>query len=174
MIFYSLRWRLQISLTLNSDIQGSFKKFSLLCRQAEMVFVIVWFLHHFTLKPVPSVNGVWIITFVSHLHVWVTKFKPSLLFFKLPVLTSNNVIWVNFSTILFDETQYVCQNIHGAHMLVCYEVINLFIKSQNFLLMVCDGLSMFFLHFVCKLPPNMRKQHIAAVSSEVFCLWLLA
>ena len=68
-----------------------------------MVFVILWFLDHFTLKPVSSVNGVWIITFVSHLHVWVTEFKPSLMFFQLPVLTSSNVILVNFSAIPFDE-----------------------------------------------------------------------
>ena len=174
MIFYSLRWSLQISLTLNSDIQGSFKKFSLLCRQAEMVFVIVWFLHHFTLKPVPSVNGVWIITFVSHLHVWVTKFKPSLLFFKLPVLTSNNVIWVNFSTILFYEDQHAVKTSTTGYVSLCYEVINLFIEPQNFLLVACDGLLMVFFHFICKLLSNMRKQHIPAVSSEVLYLWLLA
>ena len=63
-----------------SDIQGSFKKFSLLIRQAKMVFVIVWFLDHFTLKSIPFMNNVWMITFVSHLHVWVTKFKPLLIF----------------------------------------------------------------------------------------------
>ena len=32
---------------------------------------------------------------------------------------------------------------------------------------------MVFLHFICKLLSNMRKQSIAAVSPEVFCLWLL-
>ena len=32
---------------------------------------------------------------------------------------------------------------------------------------------MVFLHFVCKLLSSIRKQHIAAVFSEVFCLWLL-
>ena len=36
-----------------------------------------------------------------------------------------------------------------------------------------NGLLMVLLHFLCKLLPNMRKQHIAAVSPEVFCLWLL-
>ena len=81
-----------------------FKKFSLFFHQAEMVFVIVWFLYHFTLKPVLLMNGVTIITFVNHLHVWVTKFKPSLMFFKLPVLASNNVVWMTFSAVLFDET----------------------------------------------------------------------
>ena len=86
-------------LVLNIYIQGSFKKFSLLFGQAEMVFVIVWFLDHFTFKPVPSVNGVWIIAFVSHRHVWVTKFKPLLMFFQLPVLTSNNVVWMPFVTV---------------------------------------------------------------------------
>ena len=125
-------------------------------------FVVIWFLDHFMLKPVPSVNGVWIIAFVSHLHVWVTKFKPSLVFFKLPVPTSNNVIVVNFSAILFDEVQHV---IKTSRVPVCYEVINLFIKPQNLLLMllisklmglylivtVCYGLLMFFLYFFCKL-----------------------
>ena len=78
--------------TLNNDIQGSFKKFSLFFRLAEKVSIIVWFLNHCTLEYVPSVNGVWIIAFVSHLHVWVTKFEPSLMVFKLSVLTSNNVV----------------------------------------------------------------------------------
>ena len=88
-------------LILNSDIQGSFKKFLLLLGQAEMVFVVVWFLDHFTLKPVPSVNGVWVIAFVSsHHHAWVTKSKP------LSVLTSNNVVWMPFFTVLFDEAQH--------------------------------------------------------------------
>ena len=68
-----------------------------------MVFVVFWLFDHFALKSVPSVNGVWIITFVNHLHAWVTKFKPSLMLSQLLVLTSNNVIWVNFSAILFDK-----------------------------------------------------------------------
>ena len=37
-----------------------------------------------------------------------------------------------------------------------------------------DDLLMFFLYFICKPLPNMRKQHIKIVPSEVFCLWLLA
>ena len=41
----------KISLTLISDIQGSFKKCPLLFRQAEMVFVIIWFFDHFSLEP---------------------------------------------------------------------------------------------------------------------------
>ena len=71
-------------------------------------------------------------------------------------------------------------------MPVSSEVINLFIKSQNVLLMffVCkleglyliifyfNGLLMPIFHFVCKLLSKMRKQHIAAVS-EVCSLWLL-
>ena len=32
---------------------------------------------------------------------------------------------------------------------------------------------MVFLYFVCKLLSNMRNQHITAVSSEVFCFWLM-
>ena len=84
-------------------MKDSLKKFSLLFRQAEMVFVIVWFLDHFTLEYVPSMNSIWIITPVSLLHVWVTKFKASLIFFKLSILTSNNVIWVGLFAILFDK-----------------------------------------------------------------------
>ena len=71
------------SLILNSNIKDSLKKFSLLFRQAEMVFVIVWFLDHFTLEYVPSVDGVWIITATGLLHVWVMKLEPCLIFFKL-------------------------------------------------------------------------------------------
>ena len=78
------------------DIPGSFKKFPLLFRQAKTI-VIIWLFDHFKSKTVPSMNGVSIITFINHLHAWATKFKPSFTFFKLPVLTSNNVIWVNFS-----------------------------------------------------------------------------
>ena len=85
------------------------------------------------LKPVPSMNGIWIITFVSHLHVWVMKFKPSLMFFKWPVLTSNNVVWINFSAILFDEVQHVVKISTTGYVPVFYEVINLFIKPQNFI-----------------------------------------
>ena len=116
-----------------------------------------------------------------------TKFKPSFMFFKLSLLTTNNVIWVNFPTIPFDETQDVVKISTTGYVPVCYEVISPFVKPQNFLLMfficklkgfyliftTCNGLLMVFLHFDCKLLLNMRKQHIAAVSSEVFCLWLL-
>ena len=94
-------------LVLNSDVQGSFKKFSRLFRQAEMVFVIVWLFDHFTLEPVPSVNGVWIIAFVSHHHAWVMNSKPLLMFFQLSILTSNNVVWMPFLTVLLDEAQHL-------------------------------------------------------------------
>ena len=71
-----------------------------------------------------------------------------------------------------------------AMCLFFYEVIKLFIKPQNFLLMffICelkglhliifffDGLLMFFLYFVYKSLPKMRKQHIQTVSYEVFFL----
>ena len=36
-----------------------------------------------------------------------------------------------------------------------------------------NGLLMVFHHFTCKLLPNMRRKHIAAMSSEVFCPFLL-
>ena len=94
-------------LVLNSDVQGSFKKFSLLFRQAEMVFVIVSLFDHFTLEPVPSVNGVWIIAFVSHHHAWVMNSKPLLMFFQLSILTSNNEVWMPFLTVLLDEAQHL-------------------------------------------------------------------
>ena len=186
-IFYGLIKGYDISLTLNSDIQGSFEKFLLLFRQAKMIVVIIWLSDHFTLQPVPSVNSIWMITFVNHLHVWVTKFKPLLMFFQLLILTPNNAIWVNFSAILFNETQQVVKASTAGYGPVCCEVINLFIKPQKFLLMSLlsklegfyliifffDGLLIFFLHFVCKLLSNMRKQHIAAVSPEVFLLPLV-
>ena len=72
-----------------------------------MIFVVIWFLDYFTLEPVPLVNGVWIIAFVNHPHVWATKFKPLLMVFQLTVLTSNNVVWMPFPTILFDEAQHL-------------------------------------------------------------------
>ena len=126
---------------LNSDIQGSFKKFSLLFRQPKMIFVIIWFFDHFMLKPVPLVNGIWIVAFINHLHVCVTKFKPSLMFFKLLVLALNNIVWVNFFAVLFDETQHIVKTFTKGYVPVCYEIVNRFIKPQNFLLM----------GFICKL-----------------------
>ena len=93
------------SLVLNSDTQGSLKKFLLLFGQAEMICVIVWFLDYFMLKPVPSVNDVWIFTYISHHNSWITKFKTLPMFFQLPILTSNNVVWMPFLTVLFDEEQ---------------------------------------------------------------------
>ena len=72
-----------------------------------MAFAIVWFLDHFTLEYVPSMNSIWIITPAGLFHVWVTKFRTFFIFSKLPILASNNLIWVNFSAILFDEAQHV-------------------------------------------------------------------
>ena len=115
---------------LNNDIQGSLKKFSLFFRQAEMVSVIVWFLDHFTLDYVPSVNRVWIIAFVCHLHVWVTKFELSLIFFKMPILTSNNVIWMLFSAIFFYKAQHIVKIFTTGYVPVFYDVINLSIKFK--------------------------------------------
>ena len=104
-------------------------------------------------------NSIWIITPVSLLHDWVTQSEPSLIFFKLSILTLNNVIRVNLFAILFDETQHVVKTSATGYVPVFYEVINVFIKLQNFMLIVlisklkglylivtvCDGLSMFFL-----------------------------
>ena len=58
------------------------------------------------------------------------------MFFQLPVLTSNNVKWVNLFAVLFDKTQHVVKTSTADHVLVFYEVINLFIKPQNNLLML--------------------------------------
>ena len=188
-LFHSGKDPCRSYLVLNSNIKDSLKKFSILFRQVEMVFVIVWFLDHFTLEYVPSMNTIWIITFVSLLNVWVTKFKTSLKFFKLSILTSNNVICVGLTTVLFDEAQHVVKTSLMGYVPVFYEVINLFIKPQYFLLMllICkfkglylnvtvenccifffDELLMFFLYFVCKLLSNMRKEHTTTVSTEVF------
>ena len=95
-------------MALNSNIKGSFKKFLLLFCQAEMVFVIIWFFDQFSLKPVPSMNG---------------------------VLAPNNVIWVSFSAILFDDIRHVVQRSTPGHVPVSYEIINHFIEPHNFLLM---------------------------------------
>ena len=63
------------------------------------------------------------------------------MFFKLSVLTSNNVLWENLSAIFFDETQHVVKTSTAGYLSLCYEIINLFIEPQNFLLMF----------FICKL-----------------------
>ena len=119
----------------NSDIKDGFKKFSLLFRQAKMVFVIVWFLDHVTLEYVPSMNSIWIITPAGLFHVWVTMFNTLFIFFKPSILTSNNVIWVGLLPILFTEAQHVVEISTTGYVPVFYEVINLFIKPQTFLLM---------------------------------------
>ena len=139
-------------MALNSDIQGSFKKCSLLFCQPKMVFVVVWFLDHFTLESIPLINSIGIVAFVNHLHVWVTKFKPSFMFFQLLILTLNNVIWVDFSAILFDETQRFVKASAVGYVPVCYEVINLFIKPQNFLLMffICKRKGLYLIIFFFK------------------------
>ena len=105
-----------------------------------MVFVIVWFLDYFTLEYIPPVNSIRIITPAGLFHVWVTNFKRFFIFFKLPILTSNNVIWVGLLAILFDEAQRVVKISTTGYVPVFYEVIDLFIKLQKFLLF-----------FICKL-----------------------
>ena len=118
-----------------------------------MVLVVVWLLYHLTLKSAPSVNCVWDIAFVNHFHVWVRKFKPSLMFLQLLELTSNNVVWVSFFAFLFDKTQYVVKISTTEYVPDCYEIVNLlffflqglsmlFIEPQNLLLM---GLTFFFI-----------------------------
>ena len=99
-----------------------------------MVFVIVWFLNHFALEYVPSMNSISIITSASLLHVWVTKFKTFFIFFKLSILTPNNAIMVDLFTILFDEAQHVVKISTMEFVPVFYEIVNFFIKPQNFML----------------------------------------
>ena len=134
----------------NSDIKDGFKKLSLLFRQANMVFVIVWFLDHFTLEYVPSMNSICIITPVGLLHVWITKFQTFFIFFKPSILTSTNLVWVSLFAILFNEAQHIVKISTAGYVSVFYEVINSFIKPQNFLLMF----------FICKLkgPKIISKQ----------------
>ena len=117
----------------NSNIKEGLKKFLLLFRQAKMVFVIIWFLDHFTLEYVPPVNSIWIVTPATLFHVRVKKFKTFFIFFKLSILTSNNVIWVGLLAILFNEAQHVVKTSTTGYVPVFYEVINLFIKPQDFL-----------------------------------------
>ena len=83
------------------------------------------------------------------------------MFLKVPILTLNNVVWVNFFVVLFDETKHVVKTSTVGYVPVCYKVINLFIKPQNVLLMfliielkgllltvtACDGFLMFLLYF---------------------------
>ena len=122
-------------MVLNSDIKDSLKKSSLLLCQAKMAFVIIWFSDDFTLEYVPSVNSIWIITPAGLFRVWVTKFRTFFIFFKLSILTLNNVIWMALLSILFDEAQDVVKISTTGYVPVFYEVINLFIKPENFLLM---------------------------------------
>ena len=130
-----------------------------------MIFIVVWLHYHFTLKSTLTVNCVSIITFIGYLHVWVTNSKPSLTFFQLHLLTLKNIIWENFAAVLFDKTQHVIKTSTTDYVPVSNEIINLFIKPQNFVLKglafffirklkglylivtVCCGLLMFFLYF---------------------------
>ena len=96
-------------LVLNSDIKDSLKKSSLLFCQDKMILVIVWFLNHFSLEYFPPVSSIWIIAPASLLHFWVTRFKTFFIFFKLSILTLNNVIWEGLFAILFDEAQHVAK-----------------------------------------------------------------
>ena len=134
--------------------QGSFKKCSRLFSQAKTFRVVVW-----------------AIAFIIHLHVWVEEPKPSLTFLQLPVLTSNNVVWVRFLAVLFDETQHVVKISRMRHMPVYYEISNmllfllqglpmLFIESQNLVLM---GLTFFF---ICKLK---RLKAVCEVFNFIAC-----
>ena len=77
-------------------------------------------------------NSIWIITPAGRLHVWVKKFKTFFIFFKLSILTSNNLIWVCLFAISFDEAQHVVKIYTMGYVPVSYEAINLFIELQRF------------------------------------------
>ena len=47
-----------------------------------MVFVIIWFLDHFTLEYIPSMNRIWIITSASLFHVWQRSLRHFLYFWS--------------------------------------------------------------------------------------------
>ena len=82
---------------------------------------------------------------------------------------------------LFDKTQHVVKTSAAGYVPVCYEVINLFIKPQNFLLMgfickfkglclivmACDGLLMFFLDLFDSCIKSTRYD----VFQDVFLKW---
>ena len=93
-----------------------------------MVFVKVWFLVHFTLEYVPSVNSIWIITPAGLLRVLVTKFKTYFIFFKLYILTLNNVIWVDLLAILFNEAQHVVKISTTGYMPAFSSIFSLSLK----------------------------------------------
>ena len=54
----------------------------------------------------------------------------------MSILTLNNVIWMDLLAILFDEARHVVKTSATGYVPVFYEVINFFIKPQNFLLML--------------------------------------
>ena len=58
------------------------------------------------------------------------------MFLQLPVLTLINIVWVNLFGALFHEVQHVVKTSATGFVTVCYEVINLLIHPQNFLLML--------------------------------------
>ena len=58
MIFCGRDKDYKILSSLNSNIKNGLKKFSIFFHQAEMVFVIVWFLNHFALEYVSSMNSI--------------------------------------------------------------------------------------------------------------------
>ena len=73
----------------------------------------------------------------------------------------------NFCNWSLYTSLYVCNaTLSCSRFLIIIEQCNCCILFFNDLLMV-------LIHFVCKLLSNMRKQHIAVVSPEVLCLWLL-
>ena len=122
-------------LKINVLLLNKCSKCLLLFSQTKMALVEVWLFGDFTLKSTPSVNCIWIITFFSHLHIWVTKSKPLIMLFQLAIVTSNNVAWMNFSTVLFGEAQHVVKTSTAGYVSICYDIINLFIEPQHFLLM---------------------------------------
>ena len=115
-------------------------------------------------------NCVWVIAFINHLHVWVTKSKPSLMFFQIPILTSNNVVWASFFAVVFDETQHVIKISTTKYVPVYYEIVHLFFFFFLRLLMPWYSLGLNFNHSV-KLFQFFWQDCFYSPSQKWFCFW---
>ena len=52
-------------------------------------------------------------------------------------------------------------------------IFQITIEQSKCCIFFFDGILMVFLHFFCKLLPNMREHHITALPPKFFCIWLL-
>ena len=139
-----------------------------------------------------------IVTYTFFDYIWVANFQPLLVCWRNPFLAPCHVIRMFSCPSNFRHTKYIVIFTDSGNMSIlnqnhyCLSYISYFtletcvliLDSINLIFMVFNnllqlslfpngGLLMIFFHPVSKLLPNMRKQQIAAVSSEVFCFWLL-